>query len=228
MMRGNNEIKSRVVLASTTLIVTLLIAALVSMTHTTAQAAISSPDVMTTKKINKKNIVVSIVAKVAEVDDTGNLLKGAVRVGDTILGKYVYNPLTPDSNIFDTTVGDYRYNDKPYGITLSAHKLVFQTDPNNVEFLVELVNREGDNYLLRSYNNLPISKEVLVNHIAWQLDDPSGKALPSDSLEKAPAPPVLGDWQHPPLSPGLTIEGSDSHESNTYLIRADVILAKVK
>ena len=114
-----------------------------------------------------------------------------MNVGDTITGKYVYNLLGKDSNL-DKTVGDYQHDTGTYGIALQTGNLVFRTDPNNVNFLVELVNRDkDDHYLLRSYNNLPVSSDVLVDHISWQLDDDTGNALSTASLINAPIPPKL-------------------------------------
>ena len=184
MKNGHNIIKPKLVLALATLVViTLSIAALHFAPYALAQLASIGPNVNNNDKIKNKNIVIAIVAEVAQVDDRGNLLKGAIEEGDKITGQYVYNIKTPDSQPDDITVGDYQHNQKPYGIAIKAGNLVFRTDPNNVNFLVEIVNRETDNYLLRSYNNLPVSDGVLVEHIAWQLDDNSGKALSSDSLK---------------------------------------------
>jgi hypothetical protein len=118
-----------------------------------------------------RDVTIAIQARVISVSDTDNVLDQEVEVGDIITGKYMYSTSTMDSNDLDSTVGDYHHNTEPYGIFLEIGSLVFQTDPNNVDFLLELVNRESDHYLLRSYNNLPLSNGVLVEHISWQLDD---------------------------------------------------------
>jgi hypothetical protein len=111
------------------------------------------------------------------------------------------------------------------GITLKVGDLVFKTDPNNVDFLVELVNRDmQNNYLLRSYNNLPLASGFPVSHIAWQLDDETGKALSSDSLKKTPTPPVLNKWSS---IFGLTIQGEDRDRDNSFFIRAHVDSVKL-
>jgi hypothetical protein len=91
---------------------------------------------------------------------------------------------------------------------LQVGELIFQSDPADVVFLVELVNDHGtppsDNYLLRSYKNLSAGCGILVEHIAWQLDDPASAALSDTAL--SPYPPVLAAWQS---IIGLTIEGPD-------------------
>jgi hypothetical protein len=146
-------------------------------------------------------------------------------VGDVITGTYVYESTTPDTST-SPTVGDYWHTTAPFGITLNAGGFVFRTDPNNVNFLVEIVNDHGipawDNYLLRSYNNIfdrsvPSERE---NHIAWQLDDPTLMALSSDALPTVP--PVLSAWQS---IFGLTIESRSSYD-NSFFIRAHVTSAE--
>ena len=166
-------------------------------------------------------ITINITAEVADINDPGNILDGAVEVGDTIKGSYTYDSTTPDSNEA-STVGDYQHSDPPNGIKLNVGEVLFRTDPSNVDFLVEIVNDHGDpasdNYLLRSHNN--ISNGPPVTHIAWQLDDPTLAALSSDDLPTVP--PVLTDWQS---VFGLTIEGEDFESGSSYLIRSHVTSA---
>ncbi len=157
-------------------------------------------------------ISTQFTAEVAYVDDRNSLLGGAINVGDVILGMYTYESSTPDSNVLPT-VGDYWSSTAPSGIRLSANGLTFRTDPNNVNFLVEIVNDHfyRDNYLLRSYTNLPLSDTVAVDHIAWQLDDPTATALSSEALPNGP--PILADWQS---LFGLTIEGHDLNTGDQF------------
>lgn len=171
-------------------------------------------------------ITINITAQVATVDDPSNLLAGAINVGDTITGTYRYDSTTLDSNAAPT-VGDYRHSSPPYGITVNAGGFVFETDPSNVDFLVEIVNDHGtppsDNYVLRSFNNLPLSNGALVDHIAWQLDDDTATALSSDTLPTVP--PTLADWQS---IFGLSINGSAPGDPDfEYFIRAHITSADV-
>ena len=158
------------------------------------------------------------------VEDFTNVLNGAVKEGDIITGKYVYDSLSKDTNI-DPTVGDYEHKTNPYGIFLKAGKLVFQTDPKNVDFLLEYVNREdSDNFVIHSYNNLPLKNKLLVDHISWQLDDPTTQAISSDSLKDNLKAPDLSKWQQPF---GLIIEGFiTDQEGDRFLIRGEVFTAK--
>jgi hypothetical protein len=165
-------------------------------------------------------INIKIVAKVAYVSDPYNLLEGAINVGDTIKAKYTYDPSTSDTNTVPT-VGDYWHTSPSCGIEVKAGGFVFTTDPSDVNFLVEICNDHGgstpiDNYLLRSYNNLKLSNDMLVDHISWQLDDDTATAVSSTDLPtKAP---VLDDWES---IFGLMLEGSDpSDPLKTYLVRA--------
>jgi predicted outer membrane repeat protein len=167
-------------------------------------------------------VCIALTAEVGYVNDPGNYLGGAINVGNVITGTYIYDSITSDTNS-SPTVGDYEHNTTPYGITLNAGGFVFRTDPNNVNFLVEIVNDHGnpamDNYVIHSYNNIFDRSASLVadNHIAWQLDDPTHLALSSETLQAVP--PVLTDWQS---VVGLTIESQNRFGSESYFIRAHV------
>lgn len=207
---------------------------------TTALTATGVMNVKTKEYVNEKNyckpypitpvnspslITIKIEAKVAYVDDRSNLLGGAIKVGDTITGKYIYDSETPDTNS-GPTVGDYWHTSPSCGIEVKAGGFVFTTDPSDVNFLVEICNDHGsptprDNYLLRSYNNLPLSNHMLVDHISWQLDDDTCTALSSDALPTTP--PILEDWES---IFGLTLTGSNSSDPyQDYFIRAHVTKA---
>lgn len=190
-----------------------------------------------------ESITINITAQVASVDDMGNILDGAIEVGDIMTGQYTYESTTPDTNPLPT-VGDYQHDTSPYGISLKVkgkvNGLVFKTDPDDVDFLVEICNNHGlptptDNYLLRSYNNLPLPGGIIVEHISWQLDDPTAEALSSESLPTDP--PVLEDWQS---IGGISINGYipdpsfpdtpffPSSFEVSYFIRAHVTSATIK
>ncbi|MEQ1545824.1 hypothetical protein [Methyloglobulus sp.] len=168
-------------------------------------------------------VCISITAEVASVNDQGGVLAGAINVGDVITGTYVYESTTPDTNSAPT-VGDYQHMTAPFGITLNAGGFVFRTDPNNVNFLVEIVNDHGnpasDNYLLRSDNNIFDVGSSSDNNISWQLDDPTLAALSSEALPTVP--PVLADWQS---VFGLTIESGPFFDG--FFIRSHVTSANL-
>jgi len=168
-------------------------------------------------------ITIQIEAVVDSVEDDYGYLEGKINPGDIITGFYIYESTTPDTNP-SSSVGDYWHHAPSYGISLTAGNFVFKTDPANVEFIVEILNDHPwfdpdvnkDGYLLGSYNNLALSNGALVDHISWQLDDPTGNALLTDAL--LTIAPVLGDWQFN----HLRIQGE---KSNLFNINAHVTSA---
>src|SRR5690242_14308746 len=136
-------------------------------------------------------ISVAITGTVRIVDDSNNILGGSVVSGDTVTGVYTYDSATPDSNSIPEA-GDYWHTSAPFGISLTVNGLTFRTDPDNVSFLVEIVNDYApgtpptDNYVLHSYNNIfAVSAPAgmfggtSMDLISWQLDDPTATALSS-------------------------------------------------
>ena len=82
-------------------------------------------------------ITIEITAEIAPVDDPNNCLGSAISVGDTLTGSYTYESTVLGSNPI-TTVGDYGHSAPPFGIRVTGGGFIFETDPNNVEFLVEI------------------------------------------------------------------------------------------
>lgn len=148
------------------------------------------------------------------VTDVYNSPFSDIAVGTPFTGTYTFNLGAADDNTFPG-VADYWHRSAPYGVTVKIGERTFRSDPLAVEFLVELVNDHYsgfDNYLFRSYRNLP-TDGVAVGHISWQLDDPTQTALSSEAL--SPEPPVLSQWQQ---FFGLDVSGPDFE----YLIRGQV------
>jgi hypothetical protein len=167
------------------------------------------------KDVRAEPITIRIRGHVTDVLDMGGVLDGSVTPGTPFTGRYTFDPATTDSNP-DPTVGDYSHNAPPAGFRVEAGSYVFETDPGNVNVLIEVVNRGTDNFLVRSYNNLRVGPNLIVEPFDWQLDDPSGTALASDALPTTP--PLLSQWQSifgvsiaggppdpmaPPLPPGM-------------------------
>ena len=149
-------------------------------------------------KANAELITIGIQAKVDGVIDDGpgaGYLEGKIDVNDIITGYYTYESTTLDSNP-SSQVGDYWHYNSTAGIFLTVGGFEFQTDPANVDFLVEIVNdnvwTETDAYSLRSYKNLPISNGALVDYIFWELQDSTMMAISDDALPILP--PDLSDW----------------------------------
>ena len=213
---------------------------------TTALTATGAMNFQTTYLVNENNsskiyqytpanspslITIKIVAKVYDFYDSNNILGGAIKVNDTIKGKYTYDSGAIDSNP-DPTIGEYWYNSSPCGIEVKAGGFVFKTNPNDVNFAIAIANDLayypylfGDLYEIVSFNNSNLSND-LVYMIAWVLIDESGTALSSDALPTTA--PDLSKWNQSTsaLRLGLIIEGYDPYNySRFFLIQADVTKA---
>ncbi|MGZ8937795.1 MAG: hypothetical protein ACXW32_01140 [Limisphaerales bacterium] len=152
---------------------------------------------------------------VGEVQDPFLRLDGSITNGTPLQGFYIFDTDIADSNA-DGTVGDYRNTNSACGVVVKMGNYVFRTNPRKVDFLIEVVNRETDNYLFRSYLNVS-SQPVDVGHIAWQLDDSTGSAL-GDALLPL-TPPDLADFQS---VFGLTIRGGGSEMEPGFFLRGAV------
>lgn len=148
-----------------------------------------------TGSLQAEVVTIQLTAEITGIYDPADLLEGKFTAGDIITGSYIYDSSTQDLFPSNPRVGAYWHYAPPCGISLSTGSFVFQTNPDDVEFLVGIYNRsDGDGYLLRSYNNLLLSSGVEVDHISWQLDDYSATALSSDALPTTP--PILEDWEN--------------------------------
>ncbi|MHC4157372.1 MAG: PEP-CTERM sorting domain-containing protein [Planctomycetota bacterium] len=164
-------------------------------------------------------ITIAIETQVDYVEDLGNYLEGKINPGDIITGTYTYESTTPDSSPLDPAQGNYWHYAPPAGITLTVGGFDFQTDPTSVEFHVAIRNDiepgEEDLYSIVSYNNASLYNGTPVDHISWQLYDPTGTAVSTDALPTSA--PVLTDWS---TSYGLRLEAE-----RAYIIDAHVTSA---
>ncbi len=161
-------------------------------------------------------VQINIEAEVTSVDDSGNYLEGNINVGDTITGYYIYDTETPDSNPDNEDVGDYWHYSSPFGVYLECNGLEFQTDPDNMNFLMEIVNNSEiyahEAYLFRSYNNLSLSSNADLDSIAWSIQYKNDLSH-FDSDKLIAYAPDLSEWDMNALS----IRGD-----RKYNIRAEV------
>lgn len=152
-------------------------------------------------KARSEIVTIRIEGEISYVDSVSEWLNDNFTVGEIITGVYVYDTSTPDSSGSPNSGHYWHYTD-PYGIYLDIGDIVVQTDPDNVEFFMSMVNTDVDDYyVIASLRNLPIPNGPSVHRIGWQLDDPSATALSSDDL--LATPPVLEHWQS---IYGLTVE----------------------
>ena len=173
-------------------------------------------------------ITIAIEATVRQVDDDAGLLEGAIAIDDIITGTYTYNTDTPDTHP-SSTVADYEYYESPYGTDLLCNGLEFKTDPDNVDFLLKIINDKDygygdeDLYLFISRNNLPLLSGIGIQYISWQLNDYSGTAISSTALPAIA--PILTDWI---LPVGLWVRSEKIGDNyNQFYIYADVTSAEI-
>ena len=166
-------------------------------------------------------VEISITATVNYLMDSKNYLEGKVHLGDTITGSYKYESTTEDSSPSDPTQGNYWHYLAPAGISLSVGGFNFTTNPDIVNFLVSIGNNASgqDNYLVRSYQNLPLYDSVGVGGIAWELDDYTASVFLSDALPATV--PILSQWQDNYIS----IDGGGI--GGSYGIHAEVTSAQL-
>lgn len=160
-----------------------------------------------------------VEAEVALVDDMNNVLGGSVYVGQPLLMSYAFDSDTTNTGAIPQ-VGDYWHYAGDYGMRVQVGPHDWRSDPSNLSFLVEMVNDYVglDNYLLRSYNNIDYSGlSGPIQHMSWQLDDPSQTALTSTALP--PLPPNLGIFQS---WFGIDVEGGDMFNpfGGSFLVRS--------
>lgn len=132
-----------------------------------------------------QTVTIKLEATVTYIADRDNMLGGQVQIGDRITGTYSYDLSTPDSNGL-STVGDYYSSTGGFDLMLNGQP--YRTSQGvPYAFLVEMVNNHYgfDNYLLRSYANQPNAWGG-VQHVSWQLDDPTMTALSSEALLTGP------------------------------------------
>jgi len=190
----------------------------------------SQPDQNTPTR-SRDIIGVKIEGKVYEVTDPNNLLGGAIKVNDTMKGKYIYNIKANDTNP-DPNYGAYIFNSLPCGIEVTIGNFIFKTDPNHRKFMFFIGNNvtipvppySGDGMEIGSNNCSNLSNGLIVTIIDWVLCDPSGTVLSSDAL--LTTAPDLSDWEQSTYGFGLILQGkSPSNPSMTFSIKAEVTKA---
>ncbi len=169
--------------------------------------------------------VVNIVAEIETIRDPLHIIP-EIRPGDRMTGTYVFDREAPDGAA-GPEGGSYRLNQAPSGVVLRIGKILFQSDPQNVDIEIEVGNRRfGDLFSFVSHNNVCRSKPGGPNllsqplRISWCVHDFTGEALASDEIPSGPL--NLADWQSPV---GLRIEGAgaNSGADDSFLIVAKVV-----
>ncbi|GEM_PF-2941175 len=158
------------------------------------------------RQANAYLISVDFTAEVSGIYDPRGYLTGHIGIGNIFSGTYSYETETPDTNTLPH-IGDYRHVSSPYGVSFDINGYQFRTDPDNVDFILELGNdlpsSKYDFYLFHSYNNLfdlavtPLPEPELSdlpprNVVSFYLHDATGTALSSTEIPLEA--PVLAEW----------------------------------
>jgi len=150
-----------------------------------------------------------------------------------IKGTYTYDTLTPDEYPQWPDIGVYVHHSPPCGISLEIGGFVFMTDPDNVNFIVHIMNDAPtivgrlDAYEIEGWHNLPLHNSLRVSDIELELYDSTFSALSSDALPATAL--VLDDWEtgdhdiyigggHPDYHPLEYHYSIDAHLTSAFLI----------
>lgn len=153
--------------------------------------------------------------EVGLLDDFNDLLDGAILVGDSVSGVFRYDLETEDSNP-SPYVGLYMHRKPPAGISVEINGFDFRTDPEDVDFRVEVDSFFGDPadmLILSSWTNrIPILEPGVLEGslLRISLSDLTHGALEGDAL---PAELHLEDW----TSVFGTISLDAGSEGNVFL-----------
>jgi len=141
-------------------------------------------------------ITIEIEAEIDFLADPSNIFEDSLKVGDMITGSYTYDSDTPDSAPEDW-LGKYEYSQAPYGMILEVGDFRFETDPEDVDFIIYVSNDrlspKGDIWSIVSKNNLLLDYGLSIGWMYWQLNDRSGEVVSSTNLPLTG--PILADWQ---------------------------------
>ena len=127
---------------------------------------------------------------VSSVSDVGNVLGGAVMVGDSLTGSYSFDSLTPDTNPGNTGAGAYL----PSGLSFEVGSITYVSDPpldisTDLIFVTDQIVQDVYQVQFRSMQQtsgpaLDPSMDVFF----VQLLDNDGTFHPDDSLPLSPPP----------------------------------------
>jgi hypothetical protein len=139
-------------------------------------------------------VQIGLTAEITYIEQYDQWLNENFKLGDIITGSYTYDTDARDEN-FSASVGDYRYYSPPFGVSLNCNGFTFETDPQNVNFRMGILNDDigRDRYDFTSYSNVVRPNGPTAGSIGLQLDDYFERAVSSDVLPSTA--PDLADWE---------------------------------
>ena len=160
------------------------------------------------------------------VEDLGNVLAGAVLVGNTVTGSYTYDAATPPNPeiIPNPDSGTYRQVAETFGLSAAVGGLLFETDisPASAFLQMSVQNDRGVNNIdiisILSGRNVPVNGSGY--RILFRVDDRDGNALTDDTLPAAALD--FDDWTLRTLSIDICFAGPDGIAVCDFQIRATI------
>ena len=99
-----------------------------------------------------QDVTFSFRGRVVDVSDESESIDFAE--GPEVAGAYTFNLSTPDSHPM-AQVADYWHTSRPHGVVVHVGPSTFRTNPDNVNFIVEISNDyNSDAIVFHSYNNI--------------------------------------------------------------------------
>ena len=111
--------------------------------------------------------------------------------GAPFTGSYTFNLAQPDNDGFPFGA-TYNHTTAPYGMTVQIGSRVFRTNPDSVDFIIQLLDDYYglDYYSVNSSHNLD-TDSFAVDNIGFRLEDPTLSALNASTLGLSIQPPDL-------------------------------------
>jgi hypothetical protein len=162
--------------------------------------------VLTVTPAAAQNVTFTFSGSIMEADPN----PFGISVGTPLNGAYTFDLGSTDSD-GTLEVGSYRHTVAPFGMSVQIGGNTFRTDPQRVEFQIDIAN---DLYAAYSYNNYAVDTTT-IDAIALQGEDPTQSALASAALSDQPL--VLAHW------PGLTLTISGQTANGEYFTLRGVL-----
>ncbi|WP_455204483.1 hypothetical protein, partial [Kaarinaea lacus] len=170
-----------------------------------------------------EQVTFEIQATVYDIYDPGNVLQGAINLGDNVSGGYTFDTnvqdfdSSPEFGHFDQTLGGGS------GFDININQENIRSDRNNPGFMYEIhiENYISDFYHVASWGNTPLQNGALVNDIIIDLYDGNGTALNTSDLSTT-APDINAF-----MYKDMIIAGSNNSNTQYYHVIAKVDLIKI-
>jgi hypothetical protein len=150
------------------------------------------------KEVRATSITFDFTATVTFAQNTSNLTGGVIPVPSVLTGSYTFDSTAVDQFPGDLE-GEYIYSSTPNGLIVQAGTNVFQTDPNNVDYLIFVEDgtpvgvNVPDVYDVQSNKNLyplPLGTQVAADFFQIQMLD-TVDFISGDELPLVPPQPTL-------------------------------------